>query len=371
MKINAVLKKALENVEPSKEEIKEIEASLKKIKEKISKNLKVQKIKAEIFVGGSFAKNTLIRKDKYDIDLYVRFDKKYKDKNLSSLTKKALKGFKVQEVHGSRDYFRVKVNKGLYFEIIPVLKINKPQEAENITDLSYSHVNYIKKKIKSKKLIDDIRLAKAFCYANKCYGAESYIKGFSGYGLELLIYHYKGFVKFLKAMTKIKYQEIIDIEKHHKNKKLILMNLNASKLNSPIILIDPTFKNRNALSALNHGTFRRFQQSAKKFLKSPSIKSFNLENLDFDLLKSIAKKKKLDFVVVEIKTTKQEGDIAGSKLLKVHNHLKREIKEYFIMKNDEFEYTGEKTAKCFFAVQPKKEIIFSGPSIKNKVHAKT
>jgi len=54
-----------------------------------------------------------------------------------------------------------------------------------------------------KKILDEIRIAKAFCYANNCYGAESYISGFSGYALELLVYHYKSFLKFIKSMVKL------------------------------------------------------------------------------------------------------------------------------------------------------------------------
>jgi tRNA nucleotidyltransferase (CCA-adding enzyme) len=93
-----------------------------------------------------------------------------------------------------------------------VKKISKPKEAENITDLSYSHVNYIKKRIKNKKILDEIRIAKAFCYATNTYGAESYIGGFSGYAIELLVYHYGSFLKFIKAISKLDgKKEIIDI----------------------------------------------------------------------------------------------------------------------------------------------------------------
>ena len=48
-------------------------------------------IDAEIFVGGSFAKKTLIKKEKYDVDIFVRFDKKYTEYDISELTYKALK----------------------------------------------------------------------------------------------------------------------------------------------------------------------------------------------------------------------------------------------------------------------------------------
>ncbi len=368
-KFNPVLKKVLENVRPSKNEIKDIENSLKKFKSNINKNLKKHKIKAEVFVGGSFAKDTLIKKDVYDIDLFLRFDKKYKDKEISKITEKIIKksDFKgVKKIHGSRDYFRVNINKDLCFEVIPVLKINNPNKAENVTDLSYSHVKYINKKLKSKQ-VDDVRLAKAFCYANKCYGAESYIKGFSGYGLELLICKYKSFVKFLKEMTKINEKEIIDIEKHYKNKKRVLLDLNESKLHSPIILIDPTYKRRNALAGLSKSTFKKFQDSTKKFLENPSLDFFKLDLIDFEKLK---KNSKHDSVILEIKTIKQKGDIAGSKLLKFYNHLNLQISKYFEIKESEFEYLGEKTAKCFFGVKKKKYILIKGPKTENKKHAK-
>ncbi len=63
-------------------------------------------------------------------------------------------------------------------------------------------------------------LAKTFAHACDCYGAESYINGFSGYALELLICHYKTFSKFLKEIIKIdNNQIIIDDAKFYKTKK--------------------------------------------------------------------------------------------------------------------------------------------------------
>ena len=214
-KINSILQDVLEKAEPPKENLELIESSLKEFLEKFEKNLKKLKIKAEIFIGGSYAKNTMIRKDNYDIDIFVRFKE---GKDISKLTKKALKDFGAKIVHGSRDYFQVTITKDIFFEIIPVVKIESPKEAENITDLSYSHVRYIKRKIKTRKFLDEVKLAKVFCYANDCYGAESYINGFSGYALELLVYHYGGFLKFIKAMSKVGDKLVIDTEKHYKNK---------------------------------------------------------------------------------------------------------------------------------------------------------
>jgi len=80
---------------------------------------------------------------------------------------------------------------GILFEFIPVVTIHKASDAQNITDISPLHVAWVNKHIG--KLRNDIRLAKLFCKAQGLYGAESHIRGFSGYLLELLVIAYGGF----------------------------------------------------------------------------------------------------------------------------------------------------------------------------------
>ena len=383
--VNSVLKEVLQKVEPPEEELKIIENSLYEFLNHLNKRLKASKINAEIFLGGSFAKGTIIKKDQYDIDIFVRFDKEHKKNELSKLTGRILRGIKnVSLIHGSRDYFRVNASKNLVFEVIPVKKIKNPKEAENITDLSYSHVNYIKRKLKNKKLLDEIRLAKAFCHASNCYGAESYIRGFSGYALELLVYHYNSFLKFIRAMSKIKERqkakplatssinsqskEIIDIEKHYKNKNQVLMDINTSKLYSPIILIDPTYKQRNVLAALSEETFKKFRKACHDFLKDPHHEMFESKKINLEKIRKNAKKRGYESVLLKAKTNKQEGDIAGSKLLKFYKHLIHETERFFEIKGRGFEYQGKKSARYLFVVKKKKEILISGPLLNQKEH---
>lgn len=366
-KISSVLKEVLEESKPEKEVLEEINKELGNFLKKIRENISKLKIRAEVFVGGSFAKNTVMKGSDYDVDIFVRFDKSYEEKEISVLLAKVLKNWESEVVHGSRDYFRV-YKKSFAFEVIPVMKVQNPRESNNITDLSYFHVKYINKKVKSQKILDDIILAKRFCYANKCYGAESYIKGFSGYSLELLVYAYKGFEKFLKSVANSDGKIIIDVEKLHKNKQAILMDLNGSKLKSPIILIDPTYKQRNALATLSDETFEKFRKACKKFLQSPSKSTFELKKIDFGKEEADAKKKKLEFVLVEAETNKEKGDVAGSKLLKFYEHLNFEIVKYFDVNKKGFEYQNNKTAKYFFAAKAKKEILISGPSLREEMH---
>ncbi|MCK9568205.1 nucleotidyltransferase domain-containing protein [Candidatus Pacearchaeota archaeon] len=363
-KNNEILKEVLKEINPHEEEVNSIWKIVKEFKVLAEKKIKKNKIDAEIFVGGSFAKNTMIKKGKYDVDIFLRFDKKYGEEEISKITGKIIIGlkkeWKVSVIHGSRDYFKIDINPSFFIEVIPVIKVKNPKEARNITDLSYFHVNYIKRKMK-KEMIDDVKLAKAFCHANDCYGAESYIKGFSGYALELLIYHYKTFMNFLKQVEKIKDKEIIDIEKSYKNKLEISMNMNSAKMTSPIILIDPTYKERNALAALSRETFEKFKEVATKFLKNPSKEMFEDKKADIIKIKQNASKKNAEFILIKIITDKQEGDVAGSKLLKFYKHFSEEVKKYHDVSEKGFEYDDKKGAIFFLVTKKKKEIIISGP----------
>lgn len=369
-KTDSLFREVLEMVNPTEKDLFGIGKSLNSFIGKIENRRKKLRIKASIFVGGSFAKKTLIKKDIYDIDIFIRFDKKYLKQDISGLTKKILRNTKFTTLKGSRNYFRIKAGPRIFFEIVPVMEVKNPREAGNITDLSYSHVNYIKRRIKSDKILDEIKIAKAFCYANRCYGAESYIRGFSGYGLELLIHHYKSFLKFAGAVAKSKDKIVIDIEKRYKNKRSILMDINASKLQSPIILIDPTYKQRNVLAALSDETFEKFIKVCKKFLKKPSINAFELEKTDLKKIKKDAEHMKLEFALLEARTKKQEGDIAATKLLKFYKHLSLEAQKYFDIKKQGFNYGGKHAARFFLVVRNKKKLVISGPLAKQDQNVK-
>jgi len=362
--IKEVLKEEIALIKPSSEELSRIEPELKILIKSIEEKIKKQKISAEIFIGGSFAKKTLIKKEKYDIDIFVRFDKIKDESKLSIILQKLLPK-NAKKIHGSRDYFSLNQEIGTIsvdFEIIPVIKIKNPLEAKNIMDLSYFHVNYVKKKIaKNPKLADEIKLAKAFVHFQGCYGAESYINGFSGYALELLVIYYKTFVNFIKGIVKNKGEKIIiDSEKFYKNKEAILRGINEAKLSSPIILIDPTFKERNAVAALSEDTFKIFKESCVKFMKKPSYDFFKKK----DNISLLEKKYKNKLIKINLSTEKQAGDIAGTKLKKFFGFFCSKIERYFEIKERYFEYDEKSNiGKVYLVLNPKKEIIFHGPPV--------
>jgi tRNA nucleotidyltransferase (CCA-adding enzyme) len=174
----------------------------------------------------------------------------------------------------------------------------------------------------------------------------------------------------LLAFVKMKIGErvIIDIEKKYKKKNDVFLELNESKLHSPIILIDPTYKERNALASLSHETFAITQKAAREFLKRPSQRFFVKRDINLDKLKQEAKRKKAEFTHLSISTNKQPGDIAGTKLKKFTHLLTGEINRYFRIIKTDFEYDEKQSADVYFVLQSKKEIVRIGPPLFMKHH---
>lgn len=351
-----LLAKIKAELKPDRKIISEVDDVVKKINQLLKKS----KVKADCVKGGSIAKGTFLKND-YDVDLFVRFDYSYKGKKLSDILEKALKkSFKIERVHGSRDYFQIQ-NK-LLFEIVPVLKISDYKKAANVTDMSPLHVDYIKKKLKEQQK-DEIRLTKQFCKAAKVYGAESYIKGFSGHILDLLIIHHGSFEKLIKAATKWTPKVIIDLEKHLKNP---LKQLDKAKTHSPLIIVDPVQPDRNAAAAMNMEKFNLFIQASKEFLKKPSKEFFKVKPI---IKKEIKIDEDEELIFIEALPLEGKRDIIGAKLLKTFQFIRARIrKNDFELIDSGFEFIHK--GAIYFIVKKEtleKTIIMAGPPLSEKI----
>ena len=279
---------------------------------RLNKNLRG----AEAIIGGSVAKGTWL-KGEHDVDVFVLF---YRDGGLSDLLEVALKkSFKdIERIKGSRDYFQVRAY-GLNFEIVPVLRIKHPKDAKNITDVSPMHIEWVKKNIG--RLNNDVRLLKRFCKAQGVYGAESYIKGFSGYVTEILIIYHKGFKNLVKNAVNWKSGIVLDVE-GHKTK------IEKSKL-SPLVIIDPVDNKRNAAAALSQEKFKRFISACKGYLTNPGKDFFEIKNITIKDLKD-------KDIVLKVIPLEGRKDIVGAKLLRCLELIRGRLKEegYSIIESD-------------------------------------
>ena len=277
-------------------------------------------VDAEVTLGGSAAKGTMVKGD-FDCDIFVRFDPPFKDSALPEMLEKALNIIgKPERIHGSRDYFRLERN-CITYEIVPVICIESPDEARNVTDMSPLHVRWIRKKIDSNpKLTDEIILAKVFCKAQELYGAESHIRGFSGHVLDILVSYYGSFLELIENSLEWKKGQVIDIERHGTASRL-----NKSKL-SPLIVIDPVDPHRNAAAALSTERFERFIEQAQNFKKEPSMSFFEKKVITVDELRSRYEGR----LCLIVKAIPIEGkrDVSGSKVMQVFNHIRRQMRSH-------------------------------------------
>jgi len=380
-KIEKILDAARKEIRPDLKVLDDVRS----IVDKINSLLKKSSLDAMCVPGGSLAKGTFL-KDDYDIDLFIRFNPSYEDDRISDLTETVLKPLckslkaKLERVHGSRDYFQFNMQKGkkiLSFEVIPVMLVHMENyhEARNITDLSPEHVEWVKKYTsKNPKLVDDIRLAKQFCKANKVYGAESYINGFSGHILDILIIHYGSFVNLLQHFGRLSGDDlkkpiIIDTEKNLVNP---LKQLNASKI-TPLIIVDPIQKDRNSAAALSKERLLMFIVASKRFLEKPDkdffeIKEFNMENEIKDSLKS-SKVNIKDVTVarIDIETLDGSKDVVGTKVLKVYEAMIEHSKKYgfHIIASDWNFMSEEKRAIAYIICENKisRDVLQQGPPV--------
>ena len=360
--VKNVLSEVLEEIKPDKDYEKNIFEKIDSIIKKINKSQK--NIKAVL--GGSGAKGTWLKT--FDADIFVLFNyKKYMGKNdkLSEILEKILKkNFKsLARIHGSRDYFQIK-NGNFTFEIVPILEIKNAKDAVNITDVSPLHARWVKK---HKKIVNDMKLTKQFCTANNIYGAESHVRGFSGYVCEILSVYYGSFLNLAKNAAKWNDKTVVDVEKYYKGKDVFRI-VNTSKLASPLIVIDPVQKDRNAAAAISIEKFELFKKRAAEFLKITSKEFFVKKNINEEFLKLKHGKK-----LVKISCAPLEGkiDVVGSKIFKIFEFIKQKCKErdFNIIKSD-WEF-GRNESCMYFLFEDKKlpeSETLQGPPVELKVH---
>jgi tRNA nucleotidyltransferase (CCA-adding enzyme) len=324
-RVRQILTDILKEISPDKWAInKEVNATLKKLNSALKKN----RVSAKAITGGSIAKGTFLKGD-HDCDVFVRFNyKKYDDADISGTLGKVLKktfgNGKIDTLHGSRDYYQMKDS--IKYEIIPVLEIRKFKEAKNITDCSPMHVLWVNKFPKMKS---EIMLTKAFMKSAGVYGAESYVKGFSGHVVDILTIHSKGFMNLLKDCQKWKHGEVIDYYNYHKGRAM--MNINKSKTQSALVVVDPIDPYRNAAAVMSDEKFEMFKRRAREFLKKPSKEFFFAKKFDISNIKEKAeelndKGKKARLIIIDAKALEGKEDVIGAKLLKAIEFIASQLK---------------------------------------------
>ncbi len=329
-----------------------VPASAKKAIAALEHELTERNIDAKIQLGGSVAKGTNLAGD-HDIDVFIRFPSGTDTETLSDLLAPAIQAAfpDAQRVHGSRDYFHILLPEGT-LEIVPVLEVSTWSEASNVTDMSPLHVAYVRDHIvKRPWLAGEIRLTKQFLKSAKAYGAESYIGGFSGHVVDLLIISYGSFRALIEAAsTQWNRKVVLDPEG-----QLIdpLGELNASKTQAPLVIVDPVQQDRNSAAALTREKFDAMRERASAYLETDED-----EQAAFFLVKPLNEKafiaehpgkRVLRAILTPLPGKK---DVVGSKCAKALAHCERAFEAHgFAIYARAWEFTTKK-AIALYAAEP-------------------
>jgi len=218
-------------------------------------------------VTGSVARGTWVKGDK-DIDIFMLFPpelprEELQEKGLAAAYA-VVERFSgtAEEKYAEHPYLNAKIG-GFYVDLVPCYHVASTAEMKCAVDRTPFHTRYLLPKILP--LREDVLLLKQFAKGGDVYGSDHLIGGFSGYLCELLILAYGGFSELMQAASKFRYGEVIDIEGYYSDKKAV-----RKKFSEPLVVIDPTDKDRNVAASLTPTRFAEFIELAWNYCAKPS-----------------------------------------------------------------------------------------------------
>ena len=262
----------LDKIRPNQEEINKNIDLANKLIEFINDTCKNENIEAKAILVGSVAKGTFLS-GKSDIDIFISFplstSMEYLEEKGLYLGYKANDFFNGKSIknYASHPYLISEIN-GSKIDFVPCYDIGENSHIKSAVDRTILHTKYIKKNLKK---TDEVLLLKKFMEKTKTYGSENKVGGFAGYLCELLILRYETFENTLNSAANWKFGTSIDLESFGTIKQF----------NHPLIVIDPTDKNRNVAASLMLDTYSSFINATRNYLSSnDDIKAKYFEDLD-------------------------------------------------------------------------------------------
>lgn len=321
------MKDILKKIKPDKKEIEKI------IKLASSLIKQINKHGYEAMLVGSAARGTFVSGET-DLDIFVFFPKETTKEELEKkgveLGKKILRRYRPKTHYAEHPYVKAKV-KGFDVEIVPCYKVKK--SIISSVDRTPLHNAYVLDKITDEHR-DEIILLKKFLKANKLYGADQKVNGFSGYLCELLVIKYKTFDKLIEEAGKKWNKRIeIDIEKLRKDNK---------KFKEALVVIDPVDENRNVAAAVSRTSLSNFILKAREYFKTKDLKMFEVKKEKINLRQKTKGRK---LITISFKSPEVIPEILWSQLEK----MTKSIKE--ILYHNEFDiyktgYWTDEKRKC-------------------------
>jgi len=324
-----VLLNVLKRIKPTKEQEKKIKSLSKKALTVVNKLAK--KYKGKGMLAGSITRDTWLP-DKLEFDIFVLFPESMKKEKLEKvgleIGKSAIKKLRGSfSIEYAEHPYVSGVVEGVRIDIVPCFEVPSAEKIKSAVDRTPFHVRYIEKNLK-KAQADEVRLLKQFLKAHGLYGADIKTEGISGYVSELLIIKYKNFINCLKAISKWKPGEVIDLAGFYKKSEY--PKLRKEFRGNTLILIDPVDRNRNAAAALSAKNFFFLKKVAQKFLKEPREEDFfppKIQPITEEELRKFLNERGTQLIIVKFIPPKVVPDILWSQLRKFAERLQSILEE--------------------------------------------
>ncbi len=263
--LREIEREVLEKIRPTSIQLSLLSRFYRLVKRVVEPCLSEKEVDADVTVQGSFAKGTLLR-DKWEIDVFIIIkgrDKAWLRSEAEHLLVSCLQGRLPYWVRYSEQPY-VKISMlGLEADVVPIVEARIGVLEGLGAERTPLHTRYVTKKL-DEKLRDEVRLLKSFLKGIGAYGAETHIRGFSGYLAELLIIYYGSFENTIKAASKWKPGVYIDIEGNADREFL-----ERKYRDSPLIIVDPVDPLRNAAGGVSREKMALFVVASKIFLEKP------------------------------------------------------------------------------------------------------
>ena len=330
--------KVLKNIKPTKEEYGKVWSLLNRLIHIINDYAKEDNLEAEAVLVGSVAKDTWLHK-KADIDIFIKFPLYTAEDDLKKIGLEL--GHKCIEAnHGTFEYryashpYITGFIEGYEIDFVPCYTIDSAEQLKSAVDRTILHTEYIKGKLKEEQK-NEVLLLKKFMEIIHTYGAEIKVGGFSGYLCELLIIYYGSFMDVLEAASK-KWNPkiIIDIENFK----------TSQQFSEPMVVIDPTDKNRNVAAALTLQKLSEFTIASRNFLNNPKKDYFFKKEFKIDLntIKDSFLKRGTKTLLITFKTPYVPADSLYSQIKKTENSIKETLEREDFKLLDSASWTDEK-----------------------------
>lgn len=329
MNYQKILSKVLNKIKPKETEEKFLTELSQKTLE-ITKE-KAKKYHAKAILAGSITRNTWLP-GKREFDVFILFSPDLPENKLEEYgllvgreVVKQLKG-KFSVEYAQHPYASGLVQ-GVDIDIVPCYEVESAERIKSAVDRTPFHVRYIEKNLQA-TLSDEVRLLKQFLTADKIYGADAKTEGFSGYVCELLTIRYGGFVEVLKAAAKWQPGEIIDLKNQYKKEEYRQLKIRFKS--NPLILIDPTDRNRNTGSPISVEKFLRFKKLAKQFLDRPNEKYFYPQKMQPITTRELSKmqaQRRTELLLIKFTPPKVVPDILWPQLRRFAERLQEILEE--------------------------------------------